>query len=142
MGRRCLEKHLKTIGEWSNKCPICRDVWFHRYVPERSEVEDETPEDEVVDEGTGNSGREELVEGLRRSRRIAERSTGGGESMGERNGVRRKARREAVRTMPAHFTAQLLAALEVEEGSDEIKGTMSEVERRLAGLYRVLGSGV
>jgi hypothetical protein len=74
MGRRCLEKHLKTPEEWSNKCPICRDVWFHTYVPDRSEGENE---------GVGEEGTEmvfdasELIGGLRRSRRIAERYGGG-----------------------------------------------------------------
>jgi hypothetical protein len=57
--------------------------------------------------------------------------------MGERNGVRRK-RRQGVMQRPAHFTAQLLAALEVKEGSDEIKGTLEQVERRLKALYRGL----
>ena len=37
MGRRCLETHLTTPGEWSNKCPICRDIWFHRFVPRHAE---------------------------------------------------------------------------------------------------------
>jgi hypothetical protein len=59
--------------------------------------------------------------------------------MSQRHGVR--ARQQEHRSVPqprqvtVPFASQLLAALEVESGSNEVKGTMEEVESRLNALY-------
>jgi hypothetical protein len=47
----------------------------------------------------------------------------------------RERRRQRPRTRPARFIQQLLAALEVKDVKDGVKGTREEIERRLEKLY-------
>jgi hypothetical protein len=135
MGRLCLQKHLKTVGEWSNTCPICRDIWFHRYVPENVSESGEVLDQ---DETTSREG-----EPVRRSQRLAAqggkvREVNAGSRMSQRNGVGQHQSDKRRRLRPARFAARLLAALEVEDGSDGIKGTLEEVQEKLDKLYRGL----
>ncbi|KAL5114484.1 hypothetical protein ACEQ8H_007627 [Pleosporales sp. CAS-2024a] len=123
LGRSCLVTHLQGPGAWRNKCPICRDVWYHDDAPADALQEERRPR--AVPRGEGAP---------RRSLRIAaRRTTAQGlaeQSLSRRYGVVVRSQRH-----PARFTQRLLAALQVEDGSEEVKGTMAEVERKLNTLY-------
>jgi hypothetical protein len=123
VGRKCLEKHLKGPGPCRNKCPLCRDVWFHDVAPRDAQP--------VPARNT--------LRTPRRSQRIAERGArmqGLAElNLSSRYGVAHARSRQRATRRPARFTQQLLAALEVEEGTEEVRGSMEEIERRLNMLY-------
>jgi hypothetical protein len=127
MGRKCLEKHLKTVGEWSNTCPLCRDCWFHRIVPEG------------VDESEDGEDQDAPAEPVRRSPRLAARRGGAEPTTSERNGVgQHQSNKRRRRLRPAHFATRLLAALEVQDGCDGVTGTLEEVKEKLDKLYEGL----
>jgi hypothetical protein len=135
MGRKCLEQHLQATGPWRNKCPLCRDIWFHEYAPAHAAP-------------TANRPQPLRAQGLRRSARLAAAAARPGtaqSTMSQRHGVR--ARQQEHRSVPqprqvtVPFASQLLAALEVESGSNEVKGTMEEVESRLNALYSGMVAG-
>jgi hypothetical protein len=134
LGRRCLEQHLNTTGTWRNKCPICRDLWFHEAALERAQF-DERP-------STQARFRTLTPDAPRRSQRIAARlsesSTPSPHRVSDRSGISRKLHHHQPRTRPPRFMQQLLAALEVEDVKDGVKGTKEEVQRRLESLYREL----
>jgi hypothetical protein len=134
LGRRCLEKHLNMIGAWRNKCPICRDLWFHE-VPPVGAQSSEHP-------ATQTRLRPRTADPPRRSQRIAaQESRSQGFSlprMSERSGIIREGRHPRPRTRPPRFIQQLLAALEVKDVKDGVKGTRDEIERRLETLYKDL----
>jgi len=123
IGRKCLEKHLKGPGPWRNKCPLCRDVWFHEVAPRDAQPRAETPEPPST------------TRAPRRSQRIAERRSASQRTSGSIRGVARTPSRQRPQRRPIRFTQRLMAALEVEDGTEEVKGTMEEVERRLNRLY-------
>lgn len=134
LGRRCLEKHLQACGDWRNKCPICRDIWFS------NSIANNAPPSEEPHANAQREFREHSP--LRRSSRIAFQSTGRrnapGPRMSDRNGVSRPRPHPSHSVPPSRstrFMQQLLSTLEVEHGSDQIKGTLEEVERRLEVLY-------
>jgi hypothetical protein len=123
IGRKCLSKHLKGPGPWRNKCPLCRDVWFHEVAPRNAQPQVDAPEPPST------------TRALRRSQRIAERRTMSQRSSGSTHGVARTQSRQRPQRPPIRFTQRLMAALEVEDGTEEVKGTMEEVERMLNRLY-------
>lgn len=123
IGRKCLEKHLKGPGPWRNKCPLCRDVWFHEVAPRGAQLPAEVPEAPSA------------TRAPRRSQRIAERRSMSLRPVGARHGIARTQPRQRPQRRPIRFTQRLMAALEVEDGTEEVKGTMEEVERRLNRLY-------
>lgn len=127
IGRKCLEKHLKGPGAWRNKCPLCRDVWYHEVVPKDAQ------------QPTRAHLRLSAAHTPRRSQRTAEQRSIDYRmselSLSSRHGVAPAQPSRRQQRRPTSFTQRLLAALEVEEGSEEVKGTMEEVERRLDELY-------
>jgi hypothetical protein len=121
IGRTCLEKHITAPGAWRNKCPICRCIWYHDVAPRNEQQQEQRAPQELPR--------------LRRSRRLAAQR---GESqayldyaISERDDIRQVQHR----LRPGYFTQQLLRALEVEDGTAEVKGTLEEVEQRLKTLY-------
>ena len=130
-GRACLEKWFRTSGLWRNSCPLCRDTWFdliptNRLVPNAESQTD--PE---------RYGRQPL---LRRSSRIAARRSLQQPLLGthrnqDRVGGQRVARSSSIASRSPNFMQQLLGLLEVESGSDVVKATLEQVERRLGTLY-------
>jgi hypothetical protein len=134
VGRCCLEKHLRTRGAWKNKCPICRDIWYHEVAPEKTQVNEQLAAQAHLRPRTANEPR--------RSQRIAARlpeaqgpST---PSMSDRSGISRKRYSQRPQTRPPRFMRQLLAALGVEDVSDGVRGTKEEVQRRLERMYSEL----
>ena len=134
LGRRCLEKLLQACGEWRNKCPMCRDTWYGH-----STVNNAAPS-----EGLQASAQRDFRAPRipRRSSRLASRATRQRQALGSQMSARNEVRRfrpfEPVRVRPLRSTGsihQLLDALNVEHGSDQVKGTLEEVERRLETLY-------
>ncbi|KAF2034317.1 hypothetical protein EK21DRAFT_107943 [Setomelanomma holmii] len=138
MGRRCLDQHLAAPGPWRTKCPLCRDVWFR--APFTMDVDEEDQEGSEVETSPVEDS---LVEPLRRSRRIAERNSRPGTpnaAMGEQSGVSSVIRRQSRtrrRARARGFARQLFAALEVEEGSSEVRCTLEEVKQKLEALYGI-----
>jgi hypothetical protein len=129
IGRRCLDMHLKAPGPWKNKCPLCREVWY-----ELSTSDD-------VDDGDNDELEATPAEPQRRSQRIAERdaqrrSTAGPPESG-RNGVSRAGRHQRSRRQnrPRRFTRELFAALDVEEGSNDVRCTLEEAKQKLQAFY-------
>lgn len=131
-GRKCLVKHLASGAQWSNKCPMCRDIWLHRYPPE--EVE-ESLQQRVQPEPAP-------APAVRRSRRIAARAAvqpyPSSRRLSNRAGITHASQPRRPLPPPAYFEQRLLAALRVAEGSREINGTMADVEERLSTLYESL----
>ncbi|KAF2132302.1 hypothetical protein P153DRAFT_284987, partial [Dothidotthia symphoricarpi CBS 119687] len=134
IGHRCLQAHLQASGPWRNKCPLCRNVWFHH----------SNEDDNLVDEPgqTGETRIDPISSSLRRSRRIADqtavrretpvtptRDRAGTNQHSYHTSIRKRSRRTA------QFTQQLLETLEVAVGSVEVRGTLEEVERKLEALY-------
>ncbi|CAO2657135.1 Nn.00g032610.m01.CDS01 [Neocucurbitaria sp. VM-36] len=130
LGRRCLEKHLQSRGEWRNKCPVCRDLWFGN-----STVSDTSTREEP--QASAQSERR-APNPLRRSSRIALQTTARRRIPGLQMDEPHRVIRLRQRVQPSRSTSfmqQLLGALEVEQGSDEVKATLEEVEQRLEALY-------
>jgi uncharacterized Zn finger protein (UPF0148 family) len=131
MGRLCLEKHLNTIGAWRNKCPICRDLWYHKIPPVEAQSSERPASQSRL--------RSRTTDAPRRSQRIAAQLSETQDSspprMSGRSVMSRERRRQRPRTRPARFIQQLLAALEVKDVKDGVKGTREEIERRLEKLY-------
>ncbi|KAF2823202.1 hypothetical protein CC86DRAFT_328302 [Ophiobolus disseminans] len=128
MGRKCLEKHLSAAGQWRNKCPLCRDIWFHERVPAHVQWRPAPiPPQPSADVAP------------RRSERIAAKATARSGTqqpkMSDHSGINRAPRQQRPRPRPVHFTGRLMTALQVEDGSCEVKGTLEEVEQRLSTLY-------
>ncbi|KAH7073267.1 hypothetical protein FB567DRAFT_196508 [Paraphoma chrysanthemicola] len=131
MGRKCLDMHLRARGQWRNKCPICRDVWYEVGAVEDAEGrEEEQAQSEPIP-----------IDPPRRSLRIAARDrhrrSTATPMTSDRRGVNRAGREQrAIRqTRSRRFHQDLLAALDVEEGSDEIGCTLEEVKHKLEALY-------
>ncbi|KAH7402888.1 hypothetical protein BKA66DRAFT_404477 [Pyrenochaeta sp. MPI-SDFR-AT-0127] len=130
-GRRCLEKHLQASGAWRNKCPICRDVWFDNTAAN----EDTTPHEQLQAE-THYQAR--VTRPLRRSLRIASRAMVRRRTRGTPLGEDQRYASTGIqraRIVGSDFMQQLLRALEVNNGSDEVNGTLEEVEQKLGALY-------
>lgn len=129
LGRICLEKHLQGEGPWRNKCPLCRNLWFHVTVANHAAT-DEQPRasaERIYPQAT-----------LRRSSRIASRAAVRQPPSAHHDRYRVNPRtnctlRNAGRS--PHFMRHLLGLLNVSSGSDEVKATLEEVERRLGILY-------
>ncbi|KAF2260396.1 hypothetical protein CC78DRAFT_571208 [Lojkania enalia] len=131
-GRRCLEHHLRSNGAWHNKCPICRAPWFEP-VDHCNTLTDPGPwiSPEIAQGSTSEtsdsnwtSENEMLVHDGNQS--ISEtRDLGSGMTMSSRGRLHRS----------AGFLRQVLEAFNVEEGSDEVRGSVEEVERSLERLY-------
>jgi len=133
MGRRCLEKHLQAAGQWRNKCPLCRDIWFHESVPAHVQRPVAPPAPAPARPQPSST-----VAPRRSARLAAREATRLGTvqpRMSESNGIIRAPHHERRRPRPERFTSQLMAALEVEDGSCEVKGTFEEVTQRLSRLY-------
>jgi hypothetical protein len=132
VGRLCLEKHLNTRGAWKNKCPICRDIWYHEVAPERAQVNEHPATQARLHPRTADEPR--------RSQRIAARldesqAPSSPPRVCNRGDVNRGRQSLRTRTRPPHFMQQLLAALGVENARDGVKGTKKEVYGRLERLY-------
>jgi hypothetical protein len=100
VGRLCLEKHLNTRGAWKNKCPICRDIWYHEVAPERAQV-NEHP-------ATQARLHPRAADESRRSQRIAARldesqAPSPPPRVGNRGDVNRGRQNLRTRTRPPHF---------------------------------------
>lgn len=121
IGRHCLELHLNSPGNWRNKCPICRDVWYHTYVPEQTGVTNQQ-----------EPSAQEPSSPLRRSQRIASRS---GSEQPESALHTNNAQPLSQHFRPDHFATRLRAILEVQEGSDHVPGRYEDLERKLSILY-------
>lgn len=130
LGRKCLEKHLHSGGPWRNKCPLCRNVWFDTTIADDI-VPDQQPM--VIAE------RNVAPSTLRRSSRIASGVSARRHQPSAHHDPCRVERRTNCPPRNAarspHFMHHLLSLLEVETGSDEVKATMEDVERRLEILY-------
>jgi hypothetical protein len=137
IGRRCLKKHISGRGLWKNKCPLCRDVWFGINATAHTGTTT-SPRAVRVDHSDRSS------QPLRRSLRIAAQATTQRESsvyrMSNRNGVgpSRRAHRSDRHSDSSSFVQDLLGTLGVVEGSDQVQGTLEQVERQLEGLYNGL----
>lgn len=134
LGRKCFERHLRSKGAWRNRCPLCRDVWFHG-----DEAIDEEDTDEEVQEDEPSEPDATTIP-PRRSARVAAQTIPGPNISSPRlsvsSGVNRARYGQQQSSGPRHFTRKLLAALEVRADGDEVAGTMEDVERRLKTLYR------
>lgn len=157
-GRACLETYFHSPAPWRNSCPLCRDIWFNIVV-----TNDPIPDEEPREEEQGNAP----PVSLRRSNRIAarrtplqppppptrpiprarpERRTVGGLTVPRGSNPRARRTPRGSRVPPAsnpparspNFLQQLLGLLEVESGSDVVKGTLEQVESRLEELYEGL----
>jgi hypothetical protein len=137
VGRRCLEKHLNTHGAWKNKCPICRDIWYHEITPERAQVNEHPATQARLHPRTADKPRRSQ----RIEARLAESQAPSSPPLvGNRGAVSRdrQSHRTRTRTRPPYFMQQLLAALRVEDARYGVKGTKKEVHRRLERLYEEL----
>lgn len=122
-GKRCLQAHIKSPTPWHNKCPLCRSTWFTQ------------PGDPM----TQSSETQDMSAPASSQRRVTGVAASGPRrpTLGAR--IRRSANNHTSRLRPQRspaFIQQVLAALEVEEGSDEVKASVEEVEQALARLYR------
>lgn len=129
IGKKCLAKHLHAPGPWSNKCPICRDVWFCSSEDTRVSAQQQSRQDHTT-QGSNT---------VRRSRRIANQMIARS-AAATRNRTRITPhsertfnRRQSCRS--AGFTQRLLEALEVPIGSDKVACSLHEAEGRLKALY-------
>ncbi|KAF1842278.1 uncharacterized protein K460DRAFT_370261 [Cucurbitaria berberidis CBS 394.84] len=134
IGRRCLENHLRARGAWRNKCPVCRDIWLSNSMTAAAPANDEP-------QASTQHG-SEVSSPLQRSSSVPFQATTQQDVIGPRisdwNRVTRRRPRAPLYVQPlppTGFMQQLLGALEVEYGSDEVKGTLDEVEQRLEALY-------
>ncbi|KAF2000173.1 hypothetical protein P154DRAFT_576197 [Amniculicola lignicola CBS 123094] len=117
-GKRCLENHLNSRQPWHNKCPMCRMVWFEYGSEGRK----------VAAPGAGTWVESEVVR----------ESTTGGLDGADDGGLSNRGRLRR----SAGFLQQVLEAFNMEEGSDEVKMSIEEVERALERLYSSLeGTG-
>jgi hypothetical protein len=125
IGRRCLEKYITSSGAWRNKCPICRCIWFGEVAP--------------ANEQQHRQRARQALPRLRRSRRIAAQRGASqhhlGQAISERDSVRQCQGDERHQLRSVHLTRQILDALEVGDGTGEVKGTLEEVEQRIMTLY-------
>jgi hypothetical protein len=125
IGRRCLEKYIKSSGAWRNKCPICRCIWFGEVAPANEQQHRQ------------RAGQE--LPRLRRSRRIAAQRGANqhhlGQAISERDSVRQCQWDERHQLRSVHLTQQILDALEVGDETGGVEGTLEEVEQRLMTLY-------
>ncbi|KAF2727407.1 hypothetical protein EJ04DRAFT_451398, partial [Polyplosphaeria fusca] len=113
-GRRCLEHHLKSNRAWSNTCPLCRAKWY-----EPAQARDTDPS-VAADPWIAR----EVVD----SDESAATNRGPDNELSPRGRLQRS----------AGFLRQVLEAFDVEEGSDQVRYSVEEVERSLERLYRNL----
>lgn len=128
IGRECLDMHLSTPGQWRNKCPICRDIWFHERVPAHAQWQ-------AAPTSSGSSSSVAPRRSARIAGRVAAESGPSQPRMSNQSGISRASRHLQSQPRPAYFTDRLMAALEVEDGSSEVKGTLDEVNQKLRTLY-------
>ncbi|KAF2110520.1 hypothetical protein BDV96DRAFT_202837 [Lophiotrema nucula] len=121
-GRRCLEKHLKAQGPWHSKCPMCRMTWFE---PVHSGV-NIGPAFWSPREGSSRND-EEIGEPPQAQDTDEEAAKQEQEQTTPRDRLRRR--------RPTPFLRRVLEACNVEEGSDEVRGSVDDVERTLEQLY-------
>ncbi|KAF2877201.1 hypothetical protein BDV95DRAFT_481577 [Massariosphaeria phaeospora] len=131
-GRRCLEKHLRTAGAWHNKCPICRAVWFSyaRSDTNQSTSTATTQTTSALLNATATVS--PRVPWLSRST-LRRRHRNGGIGRVS-SGLSNRGRLQRA----SGFIQHVLDAFEVEEGSDEVKASVEQVEVTLEQLYRNL----
>jgi hypothetical protein len=111
IGRNCLAKQVHCGRAWRNKCPICRDVWFHESVRDvRAEPEP----------------------------RQRARRTDWGEPMAPfRRCDRLEAKRECERRRRGRrwFQERLRAALGIDDVGGIVYGSTEELEEKLRTVY-------
>lgn len=140
IGRRCLEKQLNGSGAWRNKCPVCRDVWFHEVAPQ-SHARLESDARLETNRSTEFDSSRRRQRGRRVAARMTTNQTSPERGMHDRPLIGRVQRRGRLRQPPNNFTRRLRSALGVEQGTDVFRGTTAELEENLKRLYQDMEDG-
>ncbi|KAH8710202.1 hypothetical protein GQ44DRAFT_437007 [Phaeosphaeriaceae sp. PMI808] len=139
IGRSCLFRHLTAPGAWANKCPLCRDVWFHETLPEDTQPGEQQQEQTNPTSPSAHMPRRSTrIAGQVGERRGSVHQNPSRAHMSDRHGISRVRLQQRPQARPPRFTRQLLAALDVKDGSNEVMGTIDDVEKTLEAFYRGL----
>jgi hypothetical protein len=140
-GRHCLEQHLNSKGDFRNRCPLCRNVWFETTRNSFQAARDSSPS------SSQNLPRPRLSTLLSSSRlrirnflrgyTFSESSYASGSVSGSERGDSMLSSRSRLQRS-AGFVQQVLNTFEIRDAGREIDVSVSEVEGALDRLYQML----